>query len=83
MKVWNFKHSKIVKFWWQISCLILYLQNKLIQIIFSVEDHSLSQYIKIDPRSQESQRKHIINKTQEVRGDEEFEADSDYGQFAK
>ena len=50
---------------------------------FSVEDHSLPQYIKIDSRSQESQRKHIINKTQEVRGDEEFEDDSDYGQSAK
>ena len=50
---------------------------------FSVEDHILPQYIKIDSRIQESQRKHIINKTQEVRRDEEFEDDSDYGQSAK
>ena len=50
---------------------------------FSEEDHSLPQYIEIHSRSQESQRKHMINKTQEVRGDEEFEDDSNYGKSAK
>ena len=60
----------------------MYLHNLLINK-FSEEDHSIPQYIEIDPRSHELQRKHIINKTQDVRGDEEFEDYSDYGKSAK
>ena len=50
---------------------------------FSEEDNSVPQYIKIDSRNKESQMKHMMNKTQEVRGDKEFEDDTDYGQSAK
>ena len=50
---------------------------------FSEEDNSVPQYIKIDSRNKESQMKHMMYKTQEVRGDKEYEDDTDYGQSAK
>ena len=50
---------------------------------FSEQDHSVPQYIKIDSRNKESQMKHMMNKTQEVRVDKELEDDSDSGQYAK
>ena len=50
---------------------------------FSEQDRSVPQYIKIDSRNKESQMKHMMNKTQEVRVDKELEDDSDYGQSAK
>ena len=77
------KYLKWRKSWWKISNLILNLHSQLIKIIFSDENDSESQDIENDSISQESQRKYMINKTQEVRVDEKFEDDSDYGQSIK
>ena len=50
---------------------------------FSDEDDSESQEDENDSRSQVSQRKHLINKTQEVWGNKEFEDDLDNSQSVK
>ena len=46
---------------------------------FLYEDHSESQEDENDSRSQVSQKQHMINKTQEVWVNEEFEDDSESG----
>ena len=48
---------------------------------FSYEDNSESQEDENDSRSQLSQREHLINKTQKVWVNEEFEDDSENGKF--
>ena len=68
---------------WQIKNLNLLLHNQLIKIIFSDEDDSESQEDENDSRSQVSQRKHLINKTQEVWVNKEFEDDLDNSQSVK
>ena len=50
---------------------------------FSYEDDSESQEDENDSRSQVSQREHLINKTQEVWGNKEFEDDLDNSQSVK
>ena len=50
---------------------------------FSDEDDSESQEDENDSRSQVSQRKHLINKTQEVWVNKEFEDDLDNSQSVK
>ena len=50
---------------------------------FSDEDDSESQEDENDSRSQVSQRKHLINKTQEVWVNEKFEDDLDNSQYVK
>ena len=59
------------------------LHNQRIKIIFSDEDDSESQEDENDSRSQVSQRKHLINKTQEVWVNKEFEDDLDNSQSVK
>ena len=50
---------------------------------FSDEDDSESQEVENDSRSQVSQREHLINKTQDVWVNEEFEDDLDNSQSVK
>ena len=59
------------------------LHNQLIETIFSDEDGLESQEDENDSKSQVSQRKYLINKTQEVWVNEEFEDDLDNNQFVK
>ena len=68
---------------WQIKNLNLLLHNQLIKRIFSDEDDSESQEDENDSRSQVSQRKHLINKTQEVWVNKEFEDNLDNSQSVK
>ena len=68
---------------WQIKNLNLLMHNQLIEIFFSDEDDSESQEDENDSRIQISQREHLINKTQEVWVNEEFEDNLDNSQSVK
>ena len=57
--------------------------NQLIEIKISDKDDSESQEDENDSRSQASQRKHLINKTQEVWVNKEFEDNLDNSQSVK
>ena len=63
------------------------MHNQLIEIIFQMTQNfkilKTAQDIENSSRSQGSQMKHMINKAQELKVDEEFEDDSDYGQSVK